>query len=333
MLQRLLAVLLFLCVLTVPALAEDVDDYLASCNILSQFDKQFDTSDYAYVRHHFRENGCLPSFVTNALAAAFDSSKISIPSLLKEVMTLLAPNHRPLDKAIDVRRLSYLYGSSRDSAYPTLNQLLDNVSSITHADHKLSAQELIAQLTARDDSGVALMFNLTIRKNWERVLEITDALYNAGYDDARLVLCNITVGTPGTIAPFRSVGAAGHYASLFFSVREFYESGVFYLLDSYPRALAGESYGRGNFYPSKYAFVNSTARAFQSFNALYQVTHVTPTVVKVSLLPDSVNSIAALRGNLTRTPEELAAARLELRLNQLYPCMFYGTGTAFLVLP
>lgn len=285
LLRRLLAAMLLLCAFAIPALADDVDDYLSSCDILSQFDKQLDTNDYAYVRHHFWENGCLPSSVTNALAAAFDSSEISIPALLKEVMTLLAPNHRPLEKAIDVKRLSYLYDGERDNAYPTLNRLLGSVTSITHADSKLSAQELLYQLTAQGDSRAALVFNLTVRKNWERILEITDALHNAGYDDARLVICNITVGTPGTIAPFRSVGAAGHYASLFFSVREFSESGVFYLLDSYPRALNGESYGKGELYQAKYAFVNSSARAFESFNALYCVTHVTPTVVKIALLP------------------------------------------------
>lgn len=331
--RRLLTVLLVLCLLTAPALADEVDDYLSSCDILSQLDDRFNNNDYAYARHHFWENGCLPASITNALAAAFDASEVSVPALLKEVMTLLAPNHRPVDKAIDVKRLSYLYEGSRDSAYPTLNRLLDNVSSISCVDSKLSAQELLEQLTAQDDSRVALMFNITIRKNWERILDITDALYNAGYHDARLVIYNITVGTPGTIAPFRSAGAAGHYASLFFSVREFYESGTFYLLDSYPRALEGETYGKGELYPAKYAFVHTSARAFESFNTMYRVTHVTPTVVKVTLLPDSCKALNALADDPALTPEELAAARREMRLNQLTPCMFYGTGTAFLVLP
>lgn len=333
MLRRLLAAVLFLCVFSIPALADEIDDYLSSCDILSQFDQRFDNNDYAYVRHHFWENGCLPSSVTNALAAAFGSSEISTPALLKEVMTLLAPNHNPRQNAVDIKRLSYLYEGGRDSAYPTLNGFLDNVSSITHVESDLSAPALLERLTAQGDSRVALTFNLTIRKNWERVLEITDALYNAGYHDARLVLCNITVGTPGTVAPFRSVGAAGHYASLFFSVREFYESGVFYLLDSYPRALDGEVYGKGNLYAAKYAFVNTDAPGFQAFNALYQVAHVTPTVVKVALLPDSLGALTALADDPTRTAAELAAARLEMRLNQLSPCMFYGTGVAFLVLP
>ena len=299
--------------------------YLARLGILSHHDPALDKAQYMYRGHHFWENGCLPASVTNALTAAFGVDELDSAVLLRDVLVQMAPDHRPNQYAIELSRLSSLFSADVPDSCPALQQLSRSMTAVADAEQRLSGAEMAQQLTALGDSRVALMFTMSIRSNWERVLEITDALYDAGLPQARLTLCNMTLGVPDTSAPFHSSGKAGHYAALYFEAGEFHDSGTFYLLDSYPRALEGDSYFPGDaLYREQYPFVSS--RKYQAFNNLYHVTHVTPTVVRLALHTEALADLAELAGQ----PE----ARTNLRLRQLKPVVFYGTAAkAFLVLP
>lgn len=337
MLNRRFAVILLSLLLVFPsALAESSDTYLAQLDILSQCDERLDTNTYAYVGHHFWENGCLPASVANALAAAFDSSGISTPDLLRDVMLLMAPEHRPSQYPVEISRLSYIYNGKLTDDYPTLLQLTQSMDAVVHVESRLPGSVLLERLTELGDSRVMLIFTTAIRDNWERIMEILDAFYDAGYPQARLVLCDLATGTPGTTAPFRSAGAVGHYASLYFQAGEFHETGTFYLLDSYPRALEGEPYGGESIFRDYYQFtsVSPSYSRFATFNSLYRATHVTPTVVKLSLLSEPLEALTSVLTDETLSDAERSSAFLELRLRQLDPAMFYGGAVqAFLVLP
>ncbi|MGN0761833.1 MAG: hypothetical protein ACI4MK_00530, partial [Aristaeellaceae bacterium] len=299
--------------------------YLSRLGILSQHDPALNDTVYVYRGHNFWENGCLPASVTNALTAAFSVDELDSAVLLRDVLVQMTPEHRPDLYAIELSGVASLFTDDLPEGSPALQQLSCSMTAVAAAENRLSGAEMVQQLTALGDSRVALMFTMSIRSNWERVLEITDALYNAGLPQARLTLCNMTLGIPDSGAPFHSSGKAGHYATLYFEAGEFHDSGAFYLLDSYPRALEGDSYSPDDaLYREQYPFVSS--RKFQAFNNLYHVTHVTPTVVKLALHAEALADLAELADQ----PE----ARTNLRLRQLKPVVFYGTAAkAFLVLP
>ncbi|MGN1019233.1 MAG: hypothetical protein ACI4O7_02575 [Aristaeellaceae bacterium] len=307
------------CLAGEPSVASEA--YLAEVGVISQRDPALDQACYIYRGCRFWERGCLPASVANAIIAAFGVEGMDNAALLLEVMLQATPGHRPDQHAVDLASVARLLCGDPPDDCPALQQLIGSMAAIEHARHR-SGPELAQQLAGLGDSRVALIFNLNIRSDWQRVLEITDALCDAGLPQARLTLCNLTVGVPGTSAPFHSSGRGGHFAALYFEAGEFHDTGTFYLLDSYPRALEGDSYAPGDaLYLEPYPFVSS--RQFQTFNSLYRVTHVTPTVVRLSLQPDALQTLAC-------PPEDRAA----LRLKQLQPVVFYGTNaSAFLVLP
>lgn len=301
------------------------ESYLGGLGILSQLDPALEQARYMYCGHRFWESGCLPASITNALTAAFGVEELDTSELLHDVLVQMASQNRPDLYAIEPSRVASLFAGDLSGDSPALQQLSRSMTGIEAVKGRMSGKELVQRLTALGDSRVALIFTLNIRGDWERVLEITDALCDAGLPQARLVLCNLTVGVPGTSAPFHSSSMAGHYAALYFEAGEFHDTGAFYLLDSYPRALEGDSYGSDSeLYQDCYPFVGS--RQFQAFNSLYTVSHVTPTVVRLALHPDAQAALASPAGG----PE----ARTALRLRQLKPVMFYGTtASTFLVLP
>ena len=299
--------------------------YLSSLTILSQHDPALDDTRYVYRGNNFWEGGCLPASYTNALTAAFGVDDLDSTVLLQELLAEMAPEHRPDLYPIEPSAVYSLFSSDPDAGRTALLQLSGSMTAVAQAEHRLSGEELVHRLIDLGDSRVALIFTMSIRRNWERVLEITDALCDAGLPQARLALCNMTAGIADSDAPFHSSGSAGHFAALYFEAGEFHDTGVFYLLDSSPRALAGESYSPADaLYREQYPFVSS--RYYQAFNSLYNVTHVTPTVVRLALQPEALAELDSLADD----PD----ARSKLRLRQLNPVVFYGTGaSAFLVLP
>ena len=100
-----------------------------------------------------------------------------------------------------------------------------------------------------------------------------------------------------------------------------FESGTVYVLDSLPRALAGEPYtpyGAADEMHTQYGFVQDSA-----FNRNFTAARISPTVIRLSL---TQNALEALRAE----PEETALAR---RARLMKPLILFGPCVMMLSLP
>ena len=155
-------------------------------------------------------------------------------------------------------------------------------------------------------------------KRWAMALLM--ALHGMGMDDATLCLACAGAGTEASGAPLRS-GKSGHYLTVLFHVGTFAESGTVYVLDSLPRALAGEPYtpyGTADEMHTQYGFVQDSA-----FNRNFTAARISPTVIRLSL---TQNALEALRAE----PEETALAR---RARLMKPLILFGPCVMMLSLP
>lgn len=320
--RRMIALGLSLCLLLLAALPAHGEE-LATLDILSQYDSRLANHTYTYDQHRFSARGCMPASITNALLAVFGQETDSL-GLLLEVMTLLAPYHRPKLYPISVNGLSYLLDNEQDARYPILNGLLEKAPCVLHLEKLLCQSAEVLEALARQDGPVLLTGRATLREQWGDVVSLAGALQQAGYGGARLAMAALTVGTPSTQAPFRT-SAAGHYAAVYLQVDEFCRTGAFYLLDSYPRAIAGESWGPGTPYSKPYPFCEkSFLWEFTAFNNTWTVERVAPAVVRVTP-SEAASALAA--------SQEEGQAMLALLPEWLQLVPFYGHSYAFLLSP
>ena len=105
-------------------------------------------------------------------------------------------------------------------------------------------------------------------------------------------MVRVGTGTSSVRGPLVS-GTAGHYVTLAIPVDEFLENGTIYLLDSAPRALANEAYGKDCYYKSRYPFV-SNPRGHREFLNTYGIERVQEDVIRFYLLnPVETNRLSA----------------------------------------
>lgn len=321
---RFLLCLVLCTLLSFPASAEPTSAYLARLDILSQLDPRLTGREFVYRGKNFWECGCQPASVANGLIACFGEEVKDAPALLSDVIQLVAPKFLPKSEPINLNRLSYLWADERKDSYPTLNRLLDGVDSIASV-KLLDMDATLSQAVSMADQRFLLHGRITLISHWDWLSAFTTALDQAGLGDARMVICSLGTGTSSTRAPFRSAGPYGHYASLFLQVHEFAASGTLYMLDSYPRALSGESYGKELDYRYAYAFGDEQfEKEMAHFTDVYSVTRVKPTVLQVSLKEEEVALLTS-----AATPEE----RVEVQVRQLTPLQLYGTGVVFIFHP
>lgn len=320
--------------LALPACAETPGDYLGSLDILSQLDERVaDVSSYAYNGKPFRQNGCQPTSITNAMVAAIGDPTVDSPALLLELLRLMCPGGNPRSGLIDTGRLRYLNTTEYSDKYPVLNSCLQGFSAVIATPYVLETDKLVEEIRQQGDARFMMTTKFSLKKHWDWLVDFTEALNNAGYGDMRFAMASLGAGTPGTVAPFRVDGARGHYVAIYLNVAEFCESGTIYLLDSLPRALTGEDYGEGQFYGKSYEFRRPRyQRDFAHFNDVYTVSRVSPTVLKVSLLPEHLQVMQAQRAALAADPA-LLPQYIALRSEQLTPLQFYGAGLVFLTNP
>lgn len=331
MLRRFTACLLALLMLaTVPAHAAEVDDLA----ILSQYDERFFSNDFRYNDNYFRYGGCGPSSIANGLIAALGVTDQDLATgIFRDVLYLLAGSN-PSVRAIQVASLNALNFDGTipkdfSEQYPSLSAALgDFGGACRYVDGYLTAESL-QKLLMRTYTGRQTLYHSSINRanHWETLCAIADMLMNMNLEDGVIVVAFQGAGTVSTAAPFRS-GTSGHYLSLYIQVKEFCESGAFYVLDSFPRALEGEAYGSNLPYATTYDFVGKQTRylSLTPFNELFEVERVQPTIIRVQ-----------------PCGEALAAANFATRLgayvvNSLLPylnrvVLFFGTPRIFIALP
>lgn len=328
--RRLTACLLALLMLAAIPAAHAVE--VSDLAILSQWDERFYSNEYRYNNNYFRFGGCGPSSIANGLIASLGVTDQDLAAgILLDVMNLLT-NSTPATRAIQAAAINVLdfdgaIPEDFSARYPSLSAALNDfggkcvpVSGFMDA---AKLKELLPWYIGRP---TMYLSSLERTHLWENLCAMSEILMNMGLDEAAIVVHYTGAGTASTNGPFRS-GTAGHYLSLCIRVKDFCENGVFYVLDSFPRALEGEAYGPDTPFGVAYDFVGRQSRAsLASFNELFEVTRIQPTILQVQP-----------RG------EALAAANFAARvgayvINSLLPYLkqnvvFFGTPRVFVVLP
>ena len=326
-----LALLLFLCALAgTPALGEGVervtsafDAYLQSQQIISQREKRFNVSDYQYIKDRFVINGCGPASVHNAMAVAFglDDTALS-EGVLIELMTLMADFKRPAEFGINYKRM-YLLTEPACDEYASLTELKTHVDETVWL-KRISAKKLIAEVDKREGS-LVVMGRTNLMQNWSEIVTLADLLHERGLDEATITVGTLSSGTPSTGAPF-NMGETGHFLTVCIQVGEFLDRGTIYVLDSYPRAVRGESLS--DVYDKKYYFAENNK--LTSFRLNYDAYHLTPMVVKCAPLPEVRAELTALREAAEGGGKKDVKAYFNYRVKLAKRITTYGTGTLFL---
>lgn len=321
--KRLLCLLLFTA-LAFPACAEPVSAYLSQLDVLSQYDPRLTESVFVYRGKNFWENGCQPASVANGFIACFGNQVQDAPALLSELLELLAPKAHPEWGPVSLSRLSYLWENQHLDTFPTLNRLIDGMDTIASV-KLLDTESTLSRAISLADERFLLTGHITLKKHWDWLAAFTNALDKANLGDIRISICSLGAGTGGTRAPFRSVGKFGHYVSIFLQVDEFASTGTFYLLDSFPRALQDEAYGKDMTFRYAYTFWQEQyQKEMAYFTDVYTVSRISPTVLRVSLQDDQLRLLAS-----ASTQEEM----LQLRTKQLAALQLYGTGVMLIYHP
>lgn len=281
--RRICLLLLIALLLPLPALGESAAERLAQLDIISQYDKRLEDERYYYKNMLFRIAGCLPASITNAVVALLGDADTPTPEVMVELRNGLVYDRSNKEASVDLHRLPDYLRTPRDTA-TELRKLLKPVTSVSMLSLDMTAQpaeKLLTQFLTSDDAHPLLIRPFYFPDSWLWLTNAAQALCNLGYPDARIALCAVGVGTIDTDGPF-NLGQSGHYATVYFQADEFYNDGTFYLLDSYPRALAGEIYGYREHYPIRYPFVEKPKSTFSN---TYAATRISDTVVQFTLLP------------------------------------------------
>ena len=324
--KALLALLLALVCLAPHGSAQEanpVDGRMQRLSVLSQRDEAI--GELAYYTATIQRRGCMPVSIVNGLIASFGvTDRETAIGLVQETLALLVPRGSRGKAPVDLQNLAALLDPALRAdgreAYPNLARTVGAYPGdvrVTQA--HLSAREVLERL---DGVQTPMMFvsRMAVYPDWTEAVALLMALHGMGMDDATLCLACAGAGTEASGAPLRS-GKSGHYLTVLFHVGTFAESGTVYVLDSLPRALAGEPYtpyGTADEMHTQYGFVQDSA-----FNRNFTAARISPTVIRLSL---TQNALEALRAE----PEETALAR---RVKLMKPLILFGPCVMMLSLP
>lgn len=299
------------------------DRELAGWQVVSQLDERFDTSIYQYKGDRFVVNGCGPATLHNGLAVSF---RITDPAeseaVLLEIMTITADFQNPAQCGINYKRMSRLTEPICDQ-YAALTALKQKVDSLVWLKSIPGAKTLINATAAQQGSAV-IMGRINLFQNWGEIIDVVEYLHREGMDDATITVSTLSSGTPSTGAPF-NMGDQGHYITLTIQVGQFLDHGTIYVLDSFPRAVRGESLVYP--YTKKYYFAENNK--LTSFRQNYAAWHLTPTVVKCEPLPEVQAELLHLRENAGQSKSAAKTYR-NFSIKLARRVTTYGTGTLFL---
>lgn len=313
--------------------SSDIEGYLSNVSVINQREERFQTRDYRYMSHYFGENGCGPASISNALLALFNVTDSDTAfTFTEEVMRLVCDFHDKDNVAtidslvlLDLDLKSYL--KDKKEKYPVLYNLVSNYSGdIMYLNSRLTNDKLIEHLESdNSNDSYTYMYKFSMQDKWDYIIDIVNTLYKYEKYDTNLIFARIASGTRGTNAPFRS-GDGGHYVTFAINVKDFYENGTIYMLDSLARALENEKIGEGSRYKKYYDFVTNK-NTFKEFNDIYNVTRVSDNVLKIGL---TETKLATVHNLLVSDANSLLD---DYRMMLLEPFITYGTGMTFLTIP
>lgn len=326
--KRFLLLILTLTLLTAPAYAEEMDQRLGALDIISQMDFRFGDDRFIYNGTAFQAQGCLPSSVCNALTALLASPGDPAEPLLEELLLTLCSREAPHHSRLRIQRLPGLLSDPAPESQ--VARLTTGIDHILPADNLLHVPTTMRQLEALGGGSILLSQYLVANTGWEELCKLLMTLDESGMGDARLAICGVGAGLYDyTSNPFGS-GENGHYISLFLTADEFCRRGVFYLLDSYPRAVADEPFGDGQLYLTRYSFVHQVNSPF-CYNYIPQ--RISPTVLRFTLTQKEQDVLAATRASTSVTESGRREKLVKLYTRYIHSATIYGKNMVLLYIP
>lgn len=297
--------------------------YLEPLQIISQRDPKFNDAAYRYVRREpFSKNGCGPASIHNALAVSFGITDETVSSeVLKELMHLLAVGHNPAEFGLSYHRIQDLLTADAE-LYPALTELIGRANRVCYVGTVTAGKVMQEVQTDADD--LFLMGRINLNTAMGELVDLSDALCEAGYPDATIAICDVSAGNESTKAPF-CMGEQGHFIALMVMAGEFRSDGTIYILDSCPRALRDEKLN--DLYLTRYYFAESTY--LPGFRQTYVATRVKPTVIQCSLNESSLSELRSLQAD-AGNHEDGAKALRSTRIRFASYVKTFGTGTLML---
>ena len=302
---------------------DSTEFYLQQLQIISQRDQRFSGDDFRYVRREsFAKNGCGPASVHNALSVTLgiEDAEVSV-RILKEIMNLLAYMHNPVEHGLNYDQIQNLLTADPDK-YPALASLVGQAGRVSYVG-TVTANKVMREVQ-KDSDDLFLMGRLSLNTDTDELVDLSDALCEAGYPDAVIAFCDVSAGGDESKTPF-GLGDEGHFIALMVIAGEFRDNGTVYVLDSCPRALRGEKLN--DIYLTRYYFANSNYKS--GFRLTYNVTRIKSTVVMCTL---NEKSLAELR-TLQKSQSESKKAAKQLRSTRIRFASYiktFGTGTLML---
>ena len=275
--NRIVTLLLCMLCVFVPAAAQkqlqsELSDPQAQAvqrlSVMSQQDEALD--GVPYNGGFLRGRGCQPVSIANGLIAAFgvEDRQTAIELVKEATQVLVVPWERGTGR-MELGRIVNLMSPEERIAeaeeFPYLVALFEDYDgNIVALDEKLSA-DMVQEHFAGRQSGM-LVGDMQVHPDWTALLEIVDRLYAMDMKDAVMTLASVGVGNEESRAPL-STGKNGHYLTLMLVVGSFVEEGRMYVLDSLPRALAGEESGGELVLRQHYPFAKKKSGFAERFDA------------------------------------------------------------------
>ncbi|MBQ7887006.1 MAG: hypothetical protein IJ313_08955 [Clostridia bacterium] len=290
-----------------PQLTDPQDQAAQRLGVMSQRDGAFE--GLRYNGGYLTARGCQPVSVTNALIAALGvEDRQAAIALVKEAAEVLVIERARGTGRMELSRMQTLLSRQDRMAqaqdYPQLAAAVGGYAGeITVLEGQLDATAACEYFMQRP-SGM-LVGRMTVHPDWTALLEIVQRLHEMGMDGATLCLASVSAGTEPSGTPFGS-GKGGHYLTLMMHVDTFAQQGRMYVLDSLPRALAGEESGYTCALRSPYPF----SKEKMGFAKAFDAGRISETVIRL-------------------TPADEAAwqsASVEQRAKMLAPLILYGPG-------
>lgn len=304
-----------------PELADPVDQYMQRLAVMSQRDPVF--FGVPYNKDYLNGRGCQPVSMANGIIAAFGVTDYETGvQIVLESAELLVPRAQRkrgpvlpelLPEAINPLTLA------GDERHPVMAETVCAYPGAIHAVFDTLGADEAAALLAAQQTPAIVSFRMGVDPSWEEAVRLIFSMHDMGMDDATICMTRMGAGKESYGTPFAS-GKTGHYISALIHVGRFMQDGSVYILDSLPRALAGESTEDGT-YRGIYPFVEQ--RETTHFNRHYDAARIQPSVIRLTLKE------AARAGMTGETGEEQIALRTEL----LKSFTLYGVGSLLVTLP
>ena len=280
----------FLCLLcaALPAWAQELRPKLSDpqaqavqrLSVMSQQDEALD--GVPYNGGFVRGRGCQPVSIANGLIAAFgvEDRQTAIELVKEATQVLVVPWERGTGR-MELRRIVNLFDPEERKAeaqeFAHLAALFEGYEGhIAVLDETLSADMAEAHFAKRSTG--MLVGDMQVHPDWTALLEIVDRLYAMDMKDAVMTLASVGVGNEESRAPL-STGKNGHYLTLMLVVGSFAREGRMYVLDSLPRALAGEESGGELVLRQHYPF----AKKKSGFASEFDARRISETVIELKV--------------------------------------------------